>query len=49
VAAFLGQLYRDRLQRENKPDTGEDRMRRNQKLEQIARVNVNESAEAERS
>jgi hypothetical protein len=25
-AVLLGQLYRDRLQRENKLDTGEDRM-----------------------
>ena len=35
-AALLGQLYRDRLQRENKLDTGEDRMsqrmRRSQKI-----------------
>ena len=35
-AVLLGQLYRDRLQRENKLDTGEDRtsqrMRRSQKI-----------------
>ena len=35
-AGLLGQLYRDRLQRENKLDTGEDRrsqkMRRSQKI-----------------
>ena len=35
-AALLGQLYRDRLQRKNKLDTGDDRMyqrrRRSQKI-----------------
>jgi hypothetical protein len=34
-AVLLGQLYRDRLQRENKLDTGEDRMSQGMRMSQI--------------
>jgi hypothetical protein len=34
-AVLLGQLYRARLQRENKLDTGEDRMSQRMRMSQI--------------
>ena len=54
-AVFLGQLYRDRLHRENKLNIDEDRMNqrmgRNQKIRQMSRVNLkpNRSSEVKRS
>ena len=56
-AVLLGQLYRDRLQRENKLDTGEDRLNqrrgRNQKIRTYFQIyyegEQSNSREAERN